>query len=65
MYLSILILISFSVALMKPIEPMPGKKTVPLYMIPEDSLLVNPNNNLLRSKVFINKTHLYVDDIKP
>jgi hypothetical protein len=50
---------------MKPIEPMPGKKTVPLYMIPEDSLLVNPNNNLLRSKVFINKTHLYVDDIKP
>ncbi|XP_021957148.1 uncharacterized protein DDB_G0286299 [Folsomia candida] len=34
----------YQVALMKPIEPMPGKKTVPLYIVPEESLLVNPNN---------------------
>jgi hypothetical protein len=30
-------------ALMKPIEAMPGKKTVPLYFVPEDALELSPN----------------------
>jgi len=30
-------------ALMRPLEAMPGKKTVPLYFVPENALEVSPN----------------------
>jgi len=36
----------YAVTLMKPIEAMPGKKTVPLYIISEDSLEIGHNNRI-------------------